>query len=80
MKKKFVASLPGLNTHSFKLSDANAVLGIGRGTRETSPFAALPLELEEQLLLDLIDPAKTPLVSQETRDAAGILLASRRHK
>lgn len=76
MRKKFVASLPGLHTHPFKLSDLG--LGIGANMGETTLVPVLPLELEVQLLQDLIDPAKTPLVSQGTRDAAGILLAKRR--
>ena len=75
MRKKFVASLPGLDTHPFKLSD----LGLGIDIAASEPVLApeLPLELELQLLLDLADPEKTPLVSQGTREAAAILLARR---
>lgn len=77
MKKKFVASLPGLDTHPFKLSDVG--LGLKVAASKTMPIPELPLELELQLLLDLADPDKTPLVSQLTRDAAVMLLAKRGH-
>jgi hypothetical protein len=75
MTKKIYASLPGLTTHSFRLS--HVAFSPEEMERRLAPVVKLPLDLELQLLRDLVDPEKTPLVSQKTREAANILLANR---
>lgn len=72
MKKRYHYSLPGMSSHPMTQMLTQYFAGVVRVTVSGQEW---PLELELQLLSDLADQSKTPLVSKKTRDAATLLLS-----